>query len=143
VSGRYSDNFSDPNWWPTPPPKPLRAPSAAKILLVVLLAAAGGGGIYAATRLSPSHSPSHTATVPAAPAPDVRVGAAAQDDREAMRQCLRSLGAGSGSAFGSRFGGGGPARGEREAFAVCRSLLQPDRARTATQPTATIAPPAA
>ena len=138
MSGRYSDNFSDPNWWPTPPPKPLQAPSALKILLVVLLAAAVGGGIYASMRLTGS-SPSHTTTVSDTPASVVRSGAGA-DDRRAMAQCLQSVGGGGGAR--TRFGSG-PSKSAREAFAVCRSLLQPGRVPVQTQPTATVAPPAA
>jgi hypothetical protein len=130
VSGRYSDNFSDPNWWPTPPPKPLQAPSALKILLVVLLAAAVGGGIYASTRLS--HSSSHTTTVPGTP-----------DERQSMAQCLRSVGGGSGFEARTRFSGRGPSSTARQAFAVCRTLLQPDRRLPiAPQPTTTVAPAA-
>lgn len=135
MSGRYSDNFSDPNWWPTPPPKPLQAPSALKIVLVVLLAAAVGGGIYASMRLW--HPSSHTPPVSGTPARIVPAGAGG-DDRRAMAQCLQSVGGGGRTRFGS-----GPSRGARDAFAVCRSLLQPGRVPVETQPTATVAPPAA
>ena len=34
-----SSRFSNPDWWPTPPPKPLKAPSVAKLVFGTLVPA--------------------------------------------------------------------------------------------------------
>jgi hypothetical protein len=131
---------SGSSWFPTPPPKPLKAPSAAKLIFGGLTSAAVVGGIAASFIFGPSRSkPQPAATTPAAVA---RTSAAA-DRREAFAQCLKNMGGDSGFRPRGRFGGGGPSRSAREAFAVCRSLTAggggpapPPRTPTVTAPVA-------
>jgi len=118
-----SDRFSDPSWWPQPPPKPLKAPSVATLVLgSVVGAIAVVGAIF---WISGSGDSGHKAKSAAAPAA-VIVGAADQERRQAFAECMRSMGAGSSFQSRGRFGGGGgPSKNFREARDVCRSLLQP------------------
>lgn len=134
MPGNWSDNFADPNWWPTPPPRPPKAPSALKIALVAALAAAAAGAVFALTRYV--HTGPRAAVPGPAPAAALRVSAPGADRRQAFRDCMRSLHAGSGPG-GGRFGGG-PSKSVREAFAICRSLLAGGTpAPAAPQPAAT------
>jgi len=115
-------------WFPTPPPKPLKAPSAAKLVFGTLVpAVAIVGAIVWMSTIGHSGHKATAAVAPAAAPP--AVSAAAQDRRRAFSECMRSLGGGSGFRARGRFGGGGPSKGFRDAFALCRSLLQtpPDR----------------
>jgi hypothetical protein len=98
---------SNPSWFPTPPPKPLKAPSAAKLVFGTIAPAVAVVG--AIVWMSSGHS-GHKATAASAPAA-VAVTAAAQDRREAFRECMRSL-------------GGGSSKSLRNAFEVCHSLLR-------------------
>ena len=117
-----SDRFSDPSWWPQPPPKPLKAPSAAMLVFGSLVAAvAVVGALFWLSGIGHSGHKAKSAADPAA----VTVSAAAQGSRQAFAECMRSMGAGSGSPSRGRFGGGGPSKNFREARDVCRSLLQP------------------
>jgi hypothetical protein len=137
-------SFSDPNWWPTPPPKPLRAPSAPRLIFgTVVPVLAVVGAIFAMSGFG--HS-GHNRKQARAGAPPValRVGASGHDRRQAFQQCLKSMGAGSGFGGGGRFGGGGPSKSFRTAFDVCRSLLQTGGlAPVAPKRTATTPAPAA
>src|SRR5262249_16602956 len=109
-----TDRFSDPGWWPTPPPKPLQAPSAAKLVFGTILPAVAVVG--AVVVLSTIGHSGHK---------------------------LKSMGAGSGFR-GGRFGGGGPSKSFRTAFEVCRSLLATHRpAPAAPAPTRTTSVPVA
>jgi len=132
-----SDRFSDPSWWPQPPPKPLKAPSVATLVLGSVVAAiAVVGAIF---WISGSGDSGHKAKSAAAPAA-VTVGAADQGSRQAFADCMRSMGAG--SSFGSRgrFGGSRPPKNFREARDVCRSLLQPGRSGPIAPPRTGTAP---
>jgi hypothetical protein len=125
-----SDRSSDPNWWPQPPPKPLKAPSAATLVFGSLVFAVA---VVGALVWMVGHS-GHKAKSAAAPAA-VTVSAAAEGSRQAFADCMRSLGAGSSFRGRGRFGRGGPSKNFREARDICRSVLQPGRIappRTAT-----------
>ena len=117
-----SDSSSGPSWFPTPPPKPLVAPSAAKVglgvLVVVLVVAAGGVALS-----SVGHSRPTAVTASTAVTPTTRHATPTGfDRRQAFEDCMKSMGAGS-PAPRTRFGGG-PSQHFRDAFGVCRSLLQ-------------------
>jgi hypothetical protein len=138
-----SGRFSDPNWWPTPPPKPPKAPSEMKLVFGTLVAALVVVGAFVA--LSGFGHSGHKAKTAAAAAPAapvaVGVDAARAERRQALQQCLKSMGAGSGPRGGGRFGGGGPSKSFRNAYDVCRSLLQPnDLVPAAPRRTSTTAP---
>jgi hypothetical protein len=137
-----ADRFSDPGWWPTPPPKPLKAPSAAKLVFgTILPAVAVVGAVVALSTIG--HSSDKAKPKAAAPVP-VRVGATEQSRRQAFADCMKSMGAGSGFRSGGRFGGGGPSKRFRTAFEVCRSLLSSGTlAPAAPSPTRTTAVPVA
>jgi hypothetical protein len=136
-----ADRFSDPGWWPTPPPKPLKAPSAARLVFgTILPAVAVVGAVVALSTIGHSGHKPKPKEAPAAAAP---VGAAGQSRRQAFADCMKSMGAGSGFGGGGRFGGGGPSKTFRTAFEVCRSLLAtggrapaPPPARTTPAPVA-------
>jgi hypothetical protein len=115
------DRFSDPGWWPTPPPKPLKAPSAAKLVLGILPGIAVVGAVVALSTIGHSGhkaKPKATAAVAATSG-----GATPPSRRQAFADCMRSMGAGAGFGGGGRFGGGGPSKHFRTAFEVCRSLV--------------------
>jgi hypothetical protein len=116
-----ADRFSDPGWWPTPPPKPLKAPSAARLLFGTILPAVAVVGAVVA--LSTMGHSGHKPKPKEAPAAAALVGATEQSRRQAFADCMKSMGAGSGFRGGGRFGGGGPSKSFRTAFEVCRSLL--------------------
>jgi hypothetical protein len=126
-----ADRASDPGgWWPTPPPKPLKTPSAAKLVFgTILPAVAVVGAVVALSTIG--HSSHKAKTTAAGPVP-ARVAATEQSRRQAFRDCMESMGAGP-SFRGGRFGGG-PSRRFRTAYDVCRSLL-------ATRGPAPVAPP--
>ena len=112
------------DWFPTPPPKPLQAASAAKLalgaLLVVLLVAGAAVALSTVGRSNPAaKTPGAVPTTPALTTPT------AATRRAAFEDCLKGMGAGAGPARGvGRFGRGGPSQSFRDAFDVCRSLLQ-------------------
>jgi hypothetical protein len=140
------DRLSDSSWFPTPPPKPLKAPSATTLLLGTILPAVAvvGAVVALATVGHSSHKAKPKATAPVA----ARLAAAEQSRRQAFADCMKNMGAGSGSGSGlrlaGRFGGGGPSKHFRAAFGVCRSLVSSGSLRPAApSPTATTAPPVA
>jgi hypothetical protein len=138
-----ADRFSDPGWWPTPPPKPLKAPSAAKLVFGTILP--GLAVVGAVVALSTIGHSSHKAKPEAAAPAATSVGATEQSRRQAFAECMKSMDAGPSFRGGGRFGGGGPSKRFRTAFEVCRSLLSPgSRAPVApAQPTRTTAVPVA
>jgi hypothetical protein len=115
-----ADRFSDPGWWPTPPPKPLRAPSVAKLVFGTILP--GLAVVGAVVALSTIGHSSHKAAAKPSATAATSAGATAQSRRQAFADCMKSLGAGP-SYSGGRFGGGGPSKRFRTAFEVCRGLL--------------------
>jgi hypothetical protein len=125
---RVAGGLSDPSWWPTPPPRP--APSASKLVtgfIVPVVVAAGLVLVLTALGRSGNHAQSPSAAAPAAQhVPAVKSAPSAQARfRETFRECVRSAGGGgTASPFRSRFGGG-PSTRLREAYAICRSVLDP------------------
>ena len=118
------DRFSDPGWWPTPPPKPLKAPSAAKLVFgTILPGIAVVGAVVALSTIGHSSQKAKPKAAAAAPATATSVGATEQSRRQAFADCMKSMDAGSGFRGGGRFGGGGPSKRFRTAFEVCRSLV--------------------
>jgi len=137
-----SGRSSDPNWFPQPPPKPLKAPLAAKLFFGTLVPVVAVVG--AALAMSGFGHSGHKAKPTAAAARTIAAGAAEQDRRQALAECMKSMGAGSGSRGGGRFGGGGPSNSYRDAVDFCRSLLRPSQLAPETpQRTGTTAPPVA
>jgi hypothetical protein len=122
-----SDPVSGPNWFPQPPPKPLKAPSAAKLALGSLPAVAVVGAVVWMSGVGHSgHKPK-----PATPA------ASEMTSRQAFAASMKSMGANSGFRFRGRFGGGragGSSNDYRSAFEVCRSLLRPSGSAPAAPP---------
>ena len=76
-----SDRSSDPNWFPQPPPKPLKAPSAAKLFFGTLISVVAVVG--AALAMSGFGHSGHKAEPTAAAALTVAAGVAEQDRRQA------------------------------------------------------------
>ena len=118
-----ADRSSDSSWFPTPPPKPLEAPSAATLLLGTILPALAVVG--AVVWLSTLGHSSHQATPKTAAPVAARLGTTEQSRRQAFAECMKSVGAGSGSPGAGRLGGEGASKGFRTAFEVCRSLVSP------------------
>jgi hypothetical protein len=133
---------SSSDWFPTPPPKPLQAASATKVAfgaLLIVLAVAGAAVALSAGHSSPKMIPG---TAPTAPVP-ATAPASAADRRAAFDDCMKGMGAGSGPTQG-RFGRSAPSQSFRDAFAVCRSLLQSGALDpAATGATGTLSAPAA
>lgn len=118
-----ADSSSGPGWFPTPPPKPLQAPSAAKVglgVLVVVLAVAAGG--VALSSIGHSNRDAITTSIAVTGATNGVATPSSEDRRQAFDDCMKSMGAGS-PAPRTRFGGG-PSQHFRDAFGVCRSLLR-------------------
>jgi hypothetical protein len=138
--------LSDPSWWPTPPPQP--APSASKLVSgFVLPVAVAAAVVLALTALgrSGNHERAPSAAAPVAQhVPAARSAPSAQARyREAFRDCLRSAGGGGGASPAlSRFGGG-PSTRLREAYAICRSVLDPRGVAPAPSTPRTPTPPVA
>jgi hypothetical protein len=115
-----SERVSHSDWFPKPPPKPLKAASAATLLFAcVIFAVAVAGVVF---WLTDDHSGQKTK--PAAPSVAVTTGTAVQDTRQTFAECMRNMGAGSSTRGGGRFSRGGPSKNFRSAFDVCRSLVQ-------------------
>ena len=115
-----SSRFSDPDWWPTPPPKPPKAPSVAKLVFGTLIPALAVVGVVVgmSTFAGSGHRTKTTAAAPVV----LGIGSAREDRRQAFQDCMKNMGAGS-SSRGGRFG----AAGRRRASAirnVCRSLVE-------------------
>jgi len=120
-----SSQFSDPNWWPKPPP--VKVPSTAKIVFGTIVPVVVAAGLVIALLTAPHGSPpAKTTAVRAALAGPESAAEAEASRRVAFAQCLKGMGAGSSSGFGrrGRFGRTGPSQSFRDAFDVCRSLLQ-------------------
>jgi hypothetical protein len=134
-----SDPVSGPNWFPQPPPKPLKATSTSMLFLGALAAVAVGAFVWTSA-VGGSGSKAKSAAAPAA----ATVSAAPQSAREAFDQCMHSMGAGSTARGRGRFGGGGPSKSFRNAFNVCRSLIRPRQSEpVAPPPTGTTPAPIA
>jgi hypothetical protein len=119
-----SDHFSDRSWWPQLPPKPLKAPSVATLVFGSLVAVvAVVGALFWISGSGHSGNKAKSGARTAA----VTASAAAEGNRQAFADCMRSMGAGSGFRTRGRFGRSGPSKNFREAIDVCRSLLQPGR----------------
>jgi len=137
-----SSRWEDPNWWPTPVPQ--KPPSTAKVAIGILIPLAAVGAAAAAIIVLQHSGGKPKAAKGAAPAGAVASNAQV-DRRAAFDQCMKSMGAGSRSSFGGggRFGGGrGPSRSFRDAFAVCRSLIQSGGLSPGPLPTTTATPAA-
>jgi hypothetical protein len=126
-----SDRFSDPGWWPTPPPRPQQPLGSQVAGWFLPLLAVGGIVVGLTLLLNPHHGATHQATShgctqatvgcgAAAPAPGPAVPQSrAQAPRQAFNDCMRQNGGGSRSSGHAR-----------DAFAICRSLVGPGRVRT-------------
>lgn len=137
-----SSRFSNPDWWPTPPPKPLKAPSVAQLVFGTLVPALAVVGVVVGISTFGGSGPTTTTT--AAGPVALGIGSARDDRRQAFRECMKNMGAGSGTRGSGRFGGGGPSKNFRDVFSVCRSLVEtggpapvvPRRAGTTDAPVA-------
>jgi len=109
------------DWFPAPPPRPLKAPSALKIAAVIALACAAAGGVAVMSLTSHGHATPKAAT-PAALARGAGETHAARE--QGLASCMRSIG---GTRSASPFSRG-PSKQLRNAFAICRSLLRPPAA---------------
>jgi hypothetical protein len=125
-----SDGLSGPNWFPQPPPKPLKASSGATLVFGSVVSAVVVGVIV---WMSVGHSGQEAKSVPGAPAA-LTVTEAAQGSRQAFAECMQSMGADSGVRGRGRFGGGAPSKNYRSALDVCRSLLHPGQPRPIAPP---------
>jgi hypothetical protein len=121
-----ASRFSDPNWWPTPPPQ--RPLPVSKIVVGTVLPVLAVVGAVAAM-LTLGHKGSASTPVPAgAVTAETRtVSPSEADRRAALTECMSSAGDSGGSVRG-RFGRTGPSEQYRRAFDVCRSLLEPSAA---------------
>jgi len=133
-----ADRFSDPGWWPTPPPKPLKAPSAAKLVVGIFPGIVVVGAVVALSTIG--HSGDKAKPKATAAAAATSVGETARSRQEAFTDCMKTMGAGGGFRGGGRFGGGGPSKRFRTAFQVCRSLVSRGPAPAAPAPRTTAVP---
>ena len=137
-----SSRWEDPNWWPEPtPPKP---PSTAKVAIGILVPVAAVAAAALAIVVLQHSGGKPKAANAATPAGAVASNSRS-DRRAAFDQCMKSMGGGSGSGFRGRGrfgGGGGPSQSFRNAFAVCRSLLQTGGLSPSPLPTTTATPTA-
>ena len=131
-----SDRLSDSSWFPQPPPKPLKATSAATLLFAcVIFAVAVAGAVFWLT----DNQSGKKAEPVAAAAAAVTASPGVQGTRQAFADCMRSMGAGSGFQGRGRFSRG-PSKNYRDAFAVCRSLVQPQQSGPVSPPRTGTAP---
>ena len=130
-----SERVSDGSWFPKPPPKPLKAPSAATLLFASVIFAVAVAGVILWLTDNGSGQKTKAASAPAA----ATVGASAQSPRQAFADCMRSMGAGSGSSGRGRFNRG-PSESFRNAYAVCRSLIRPQQQGPVSPPRTSTAP---
>ena len=136
------------SWFPEPRRKDKPPPSAAKLLLGTLLPVVAVAGLVVALT-------GFKHTSPTAAGKTVSTAQVTTDvsPRQAFNDCMRSAGAGAGSrGRSSGFGGGRFAPRPdmnkiRQAFAICRSILQNSAAPTTPDvpftPTTPAAPPVA
>jgi hypothetical protein len=134
------------SWFPEPRRKDKPPPSAAKLLLGTLLPVVAVAGLVVALT-----GFRHTNNTPAAKAVSTaQVTTGPVSSREAFNDCMRSAGAGGGrrSGFGGgRFSPRPDMNKYRQAYAICRSILQsgtaPSGPLTPSTTTAPAPPPVA
>ena len=122
-------SFSDPNWWPTPPPQ--KATPTAKLVTTGIVSVVVVAGVVALLVGMHGHkgNAAKEGVKMAAYASCVRShGGPSQDcaqaEGDAFRECLHNAGYGGRSGFG-RFGGvSGPSSGYRQAVQDCQSELE-------------------
>jgi hypothetical protein len=121
-----ASRFSDPSWWPTPPPE--RPAPVSKIMVGTVVPVLAIVGAVAAV-LTLGHGDRASTPVPtgAVTAETRTVSQGEAEQRAAFTECMRGAG-GSGGSVRGRFGRTGPSSQYRRAFDVCRSLLRPDAA---------------
>jgi hypothetical protein len=119
-----ASRWDDPSWWPKPrPPKP---PTNEQVVLALGLPfiAVGVALLLFLNARHSGHKPSAAAGRTAA-AQVTTTTSAEESSRQAFQDCMKSAGAGSGGFQPrGRFGRGGPSEKFREAYEVCRGLLQ-------------------
>ena len=78
-----SSRFSNPDWWPTPPPKPPKAPSVAKLVFGTLIPALAVVGVVVgmSTFAGSGHRTKTTAAAPVV----LGIGSAREDRRQRFR----------------------------------------------------------
>jgi hypothetical protein len=117
-----ASRWDDPSWWPKPrPPKPPTNEQVVLALGMPFIAAAIALVLFLNARDSP-HKP--TAAGKAAAAQVTTTTSADDSRRQAFQECMKSAGAGSGGFQPRGRFGGGPSQKFREAYEVCRGLLQ-------------------
>jgi hypothetical protein len=136
------------SWFPEPRRKDKPPPSAATLLLGTLLPVVAVAGLVVA--LTGFRHTSHTAAGKAVSTGQVQITTGPVDSRQAFNDCMRSAGAGGGgrSGFGGgRFGSRPDVNKIRQAYEICRSILQsgaaPSVPLTPTTPTTPAPPPVA
>jgi hypothetical protein len=133
------------SWFPAPRRRDKPPPTAATLLLGTLLPVVLVAGLVVA--LTGFRHPNHPAAGKAVSTGQVTTGPV--DSRQAFNDCMRSAGAGGGgrSGLGGRFGSRPDVNKFRQAYAICRSVLQNGPARslpiTPATPTTPAAPPVA
>jgi hypothetical protein len=116
-----SGGFSNPSWFPQPPPRPLKATPAVTLLFGAVVCVVAGIAAIVVISSSP-HSDRKTPPAATRPTP---VSSAAAGSRQAFAECLQSMGANAGTRGRGRLGRSGPSRNFRTAVDVCRSLVEP------------------
>ena len=125
------------SWFPEPRRKDKPPPSAASLLLGTLLPVVLVAGLVVA--LTGFRHSGHAAAGKTVSTTQVTTGPV--DPRQAFNDCMRSAGGGGGSGFGGRFGSRPDVNKIRQAFAICRSIVQGGPATTVPLlPTTTTAP---
>jgi hypothetical protein len=133
------------SWFPEPRRKDKPPPSAATLLLGTLLPVVAVAGLVVA--LTGFKHPGHQAAGKSVSTGQVTTGPV--DPRQAFNDCMRSAGAGGGrsSGFGGRFAPRPDFNKIRQAYAICRSVLQngtaPGAPLTPTTSTTPAPPPVA
>jgi hypothetical protein len=134
------------SWFPAPRRRDKPPPTAATLLLGTLLPVVLVAGLVVALT-----GFKHTSHPPAGRAVSTELTTGPVDSRQAFNDCMRSAGAGGGgrsSGFGGgRFGSRPDANKFRQAYAICRSILQNGAAPTVpitpATPTTPTPPPVA
>jgi hypothetical protein len=134
-----ASRWDDPNWWPKPrEPKPPTNEQVVVAFALPFLAV----GIAVLLFLSARHSGHKPGTAGKAPAVQVTTTSVEESRREAFQDCMKSAGGGSAFQPRGRFGGR-PSEKVRDAFELCRSLLQSGNVTPPPKPAKTPAPPVA